>query len=229
VVVGQQEVHAAHNTDAPFNYRMLVQSCYGSGMPAPPTRPVLRQRWDRRADELVEAAAARFARTGYDETSMADLAAELGIAAGGVYHYFGGKEALLRRICLELTEPLQPRALDALEGLDDPADRLRALVDVWVQHVVEHRDHMLVFQQERHVIEAGAQWRDVRTSRKRFEALVDGVLAELEDDPRARFADRRVALSALLGMVNHTAQWFRPRGRLSAGEIAAGYAGLLVA
>jgi hypothetical protein len=30
-------------------------------------------------------------------------------------------------------------------------------------------------------------------------------------------------------MVNHTAQWFRPRGRLSAGEIAAGYAGLLVA
>jgi hypothetical protein len=88
---------------------------------------------------------------------------------------------------------------------------------------------MLVFQQERHVIEAGAQWRDVRTSRKRFEALVDGVLAELEDDPRARFTDRRVALSALLGMVNHTAQWFRPRGRLSAGEIAAGYAGLLVA
>jgi len=38
-----------------------------------------------------------------------------------------------------------------------------------------------------------------------------------------------VALSALLGMVNHTAQWFRPRGRLSAAEVAAGYAGLLVA
>jgi AcrR family transcriptional regulator len=154
VVVGQQEVHAAHNTDVPFKYRTTVRSCYGCGMPAPPTRPVLRQRWDRRADELVEAAAARFARTGYDETSMAELAAELGIAAGGVYHYFGGKEALLRRICLELTEPLHPRALDALDGLDDPADQLRALVDVWVQHVVEHRDHMLVFQQERHVIEA---------------------------------------------------------------------------
>ncbi len=94
---------------------------------------------------------------------MADLAAELGIAAGGVYHYFGGKESLLRRICLQLTEPLHPRARAALEGHDDPADRLRALVDVWVAHVVEHRDHMLVFQQERHVIESGAAWRDVRT------------------------------------------------------------------
>jgi AcrR family transcriptional regulator len=207
---------------------MLIRSCYGAAMPAPPTRPLLRERYDRRADELVQAAAARFAHGGYDQTSMADLAADLGIAAGGVYHYFGGKEDLLERICLELTEPLQPRAREALDGEDDPADRLRVLVDVWVAHVVEHRDHMLVFQQERHVIEAGPRWRSVRASRKRFEALVDGVLADLEGDPRARFEDRRVALSALLGMVNHTAQWFRPRGRLSAGEIAAGYAALLV-
>jgi TetR/AcrR family transcriptional regulator, cholesterol catabolism regulator len=198
-------------------------------VPAPPTRPALRQRYDRRAHELVQAAAARFARTGYDETTMADLAAELGIAAGGVYHYFGGKEALLQRICLELTEPLHPRARAALVGHVDAADRLRALVDVWVAHVVEHRDHMLVFQQERHVIESGPQWRAVREGRKAFEELVDGVLVDLQDDARARFTDRRVALSALLGMVNHTAQWYRPRGRLSAAEVAAGYAGLLVA
>ena len=126
-------------------------------------------------------------------------------------------------------EPLHPRALDALDGPRRPADRLRALVACGSQHVVEHRDHMLVFQQERHVIEAGAQWRDVRTSRKRFEQLVDGVLAELRG--RSAGAVRRPAgrALALLGMVNHTAQWFRPRGRLSAGEIAAGYAGLLVA
>jgi AcrR family transcriptional regulator len=198
-------------------------------MPAPPTRPLLRQRWARRADELVEKAASLFARQGYDQSTMADLAGEVGIAVGSAYHYFGGKEALLQRICLELTEPLHPRAQEALAEHDDPADRLRALVDVWVAHVVEHRDHMLVFQQERHVIESGAQWRAVRASRKRFEELVDGVLADLEGDARARFEDRRIALSALLGMVNHTAQWFRPRGRLSAAEIARGYADLLVA
>jgi len=189
---------------------------------------VLRQRWDRRADELVEAAAARFARTGYDETSMAELAAELGIASGGVYHYFGGKEALLRRICLELTEPLHPRALDALDGLDDPADRLRALVDVWVRHVVEHRDHMLVFQQERHVIERGPQWRGVRSSRKQFERLVQEALDRVLGDGAGAEVDPRLALSALLGMVNHTAQWYRPNGRLDAREIADGYVALIL-
>ena len=45
--------------------------------------------------------------------------------------------------------------------------------------------------------------------------------------PRA-VADPRLALSALLGMVNHTAQWYRPRGRLGATEIADGYVDLLL-
>jgi hypothetical protein len=39
--------------------------------------------------------------------------------------------------------------------------------------------------------------------------------------------DRRLALVALLGMVNHTAQWYRPRGRLSPDQIADGYLDLL--
>ena len=59
---------------------------------------------------------------------MAELAAELGIAAGGVYHYFGGKEALLRRICVELTEPLHPRALTRSRAATTRPTALRALV-----------------------------------------------------------------------------------------------------
>jgi len=41
--------------------------------------------------------------------------------------------------------------------------------------------------------------------------------------------DPRLQLSALLGMVNHTAQWYRPRGRLSPEEIADGYVALVLA
>jgi TetR/AcrR family transcriptional regulator, cholesterol catabolism regulator len=88
---------------------------------------------------------------------------------------------------------------------------------------------MLVFQQERHVIDVGRQWRAVRESRKAFERLVLGVLARAEAEGAVTYADRRVGLSALLGMVNHTAQWYRPRGRLSPEQIADGYVELLVA
>ncbi len=68
----------------------------------------------------------------------------------------------------------------------------------------------------------------MRASRKAFERLVEEALEAVEAEGAAAYADRRVAISALLGMVNHTAQWFRPRGRLSPEAVADGYAGLLL-
>jgi AcrR family transcriptional regulator len=188
----------------------------------------LRDRYDRRQQRVVIEAAAVFAERGYDQTSIQDLADAIGLAAGGLYHYIGSKERLLISICDQLMEPLLAAARDLVADPAPPVEQLRALVRLWVGHVVEHRDHMLVFQQERHAIERGEQWRGVRSSRKRFERLVEDVLARVEDGGAAAFADRRLALSALLGMVNHTAQWYRPRGRLSPVEIADGYVGLLV-
>jgi len=193
-----------------------------------PTRPALRDRYDRRQQRVVLEAAKVFAERGYDQTSIQDLADAIGLAAGGLYHYIGSKERLLISICDQLMEPLLDGAAALVEEDAPPAGQLRALVRLWVGHVVEHRDHMLVFQQERHVIERGTQWRGVRSSRKRFERLVDDVLARVEASGEAAFADRRLAVSALLGMVNHTAQWYRPRGRLSPEEIADGYVDLLL-
>jgi AcrR family transcriptional regulator len=188
-----------------------------------PTRPALRERYDRRRQEVVYQAAKVFARQGYDTTTMQELAATMGLATGALYHYFGGKEQLLLAICDQLMEPLLEQT-DELLAQDRPAEeQLRALVRAWVEHVVEHRDHMLVFQQERHLIESGEQWRKVRASRKAFERLVGEVLGECQ--PRG---DHRLALLALLGMVNHAAQWYRPRGELTPAQIADGYVELLL-
>jgi AcrR family transcriptional regulator len=217
-------------------YRIDVRSSngrsvlYDRGVATRPTRPLLRERYDRRQEEVVEAAARVFAERGYDQTTVQELTEEMGLAAGGLYHYFGSKEQLLIRICDQLMDPLLDQAVELVaEDGAAPADQLRALVRLWVAHVVEHRDHMLVFQQERHVIERGAQWRSVRASRKRFERLVEEVLARVHGASGGADADPRLLLSALLGMVNHTAQWYRPRGRLATEEIADGYVDLILA
>ncbi|MCW2998390.1 MAG: TetR/AcrR family transcriptional regulator [Solirubrobacterales bacterium] len=194
---------------------------------SPPASPVLRAKYDRRRAQLVVDAAAVFARSGYDQTSVAELTDELDLASGGLYHYFGGKEQLLIGICDELMEPLLAIARAIVATDDSAADRLRALVRAWVAHVVEHRDHMLVFQQERHVIEHGAQWKAVRDSRKAFERLVEQLLDQAIGEGAAT-GDRRVLLSALLGMVNHTAQWYRPGGRVKVQALADGYVELVL-
>jgi AcrR family transcriptional regulator len=178
---------------------------------------------------MVFAAAKVFARQGYDSTTMQDLAASMGLATGALYHYFGSKEQLLIEICDQLMEPLLARARELMRGDGPPDEQLRALVRMWVANVVQYREHMLVFQQERHAIETGTQWRGVRESRKAFERLAQGALerAGLAGSPGP---DGRLALMALLGMVNHTPQWYRPppaRGRLTPEEIADGYLELL--
>jgi len=192
-------------------------------MAAPPTRPALRRRYDAKREEVVEAAAALFAERGYHATTMQDLTAATGLTAGGLYHYIGSKEQLLIAICDALMEPLMAKVealqLDALEA----EAALRALVGAWVEHVAAHRHHMVVFLQERHVIEREPQWRHVAGARKRFERLLDRALERVEQEGGAPFEDRRLTTFALLGMVNHLPQWYRPRGRLTPPQIAAGF------
>jgi AcrR family transcriptional regulator len=196
-------------------------------MAARPSRPALRERFDRRREELVAGAAREFARRGYDQTTMQDLAASLGVATGALYHYFTAKEQLLRAICDQLMEPLLDSSRSLVANEAAPDERLRALVGLWVAHVCAHRDHMLVFQQERHVIESGSQWREVRDSRKAFERLIVGVLEEVGTSGLR--VEPGLSLRALLSMVNYTPSWYRPRGPLRPQEIADGYVDLLLA
>jgi AcrR family transcriptional regulator len=195
---------------------------------SPPTRPALRERYERRRREVIAGAARLFAERGYQETSMSDLTEATGLAAGGLYHYIESKDQLLFSICDELLDPLLAQAREILSE-DAPAEQqLRDLLRAWLAHIATHRDHMLVFAQERHVIEREPQWRRVRGRRKAFEQLLDDVLARGEREGTMVFPDRGFALLALLGMVNYTPQWLRPRGRLAPEEIADGYCELVL-
>ena len=197
-------------------------------MTTPPTRPALRKRYDRRRQQLTLDAAGVFAERGFDQTSVQELTEAMGLASGGLYHYFGSKRLLLIHICDQLMDPLLDETRALLASADPPEDQLRALVRRWVAHVIDHRDHVLVFQQERHQIERGDEWRGVRASRKQFERLLADLLVRVQDTNGGLPGDRRLALSALLGMVNHTPQWYRRNGRLTPREVADGYVDLLL-
>jgi AcrR family transcriptional regulator len=224
MLIAKFEVHSIRipNHRSVFRYRGPVP------VPSPPTRPALRARYEARRREVIATAARLFAERGYDGTSISELTAATGLAAGGLYHYIEGKDDLLIAICDELLEPLLARAREIVAAEAPPVEQLRELVTAWVAHVVAHRHHMLVFTQERQAIERQARWRRVRSQRKAFEKILDDVLAHGEADGSMTFADRRLSLLALLGMVNYTSQWVRPGGRLPATEIAAGYCAIVL-
>jgi TetR/AcrR family transcriptional regulator, cholesterol catabolism regulator len=177
---------------------------------------------------VVQVAAELFAERGYAATSMTDLSEATGLAAGGLYHYIGSKKQLLFRICDELMEPLLAEARAIVATDETAVTQLRKLLRAWLEHIARHRHHMTVFQQERHLIEHDPQWRTVRRRRKDFELILDGVLGRCEREGALSFPDRALTVRALLGMVNHTSTWLRPRGRLSPEQIADGYCDMLL-
>ena len=197
-------------------------------MPAAPTRPTLRARYERRRRAVVDAAAHVFAERGYHATTIAALLDATGLSTGALYHYVAGRDELLILICDELLDPLLERARSILATAAPPAEQLRELVRAWLEHIERHLDHMRVFQQERHVIEREPRWHEIRAKRLEFERLLETLLARAEASGAMAIPDRRLALLALLGMVNYTPTWFRPGGRLGARQIADGYTDLLL-
>jgi AcrR family transcriptional regulator len=192
-------------------------------MPSPPDRLALRNRYDLRRQAVIDASARAFATQGFHATSIQDLMEATGLKAGGLYHYIGSKDELLVQICDELMEPLLDAVREITSSSDTARVQLRRIMRTWIEHLERKRDHMLVFQQERHVLAHGSQWQHVRRQRKEFEAMLAEIFARGELDGEFQFADRDLSLRALLGMVNQLPQWFRRSGRLSAAEIADGY------
>jgi TetR/AcrR family transcriptional regulator, repressor for uid operon len=90
-----------------------------------PSRPDLRQ---RRAAEIVQAAAEVFAEKGYRRARMIDVARRAGIGKGTVYEYFRDKRELFLAVFDWYVEGILASGLAAAEPSVDPPGALRRLV-----------------------------------------------------------------------------------------------------
>lgn len=79
----------------------------------------------QRREEIVEAAFAVFARSGYVASSVSEIAREVGMSQPGLLHHFDGKPALLQAV-LENRDAKAQQTIAGKEGIDF----FRALVDI---------------------------------------------------------------------------------------------------
>ena len=97
---------------------------------------------------ILKAATKVFARHGFFNAQVADVARAAGIAAGTVYLYFRSKDDLLTSIFEQsMTRALQETAV-VLDGVDDPVERLRRLARVHLGGLGRDHDLAVVFQAE---------------------------------------------------------------------------------
>jgi len=92
----------------------------------------------RRRLEIVAAAAAVLGRLGSAETSMKEIAAEAGVAPGLLHYYFESKDQLLVAVVGELDRQMADTWSAAVEGRDEPLDRLVAGLDAAAGRCARH-------------------------------------------------------------------------------------------
>ena len=171
------------------------------------------------SERIYDAAVRLFGDRNYSATSMRDISDAVGILPGSLYTHIASKEQLL----LEIVESGIDKYLDAIApaaASTAPADeRMRAAIKAHLVVLATNRDQTLIaFHQWKHLREPNQ--RQVIKKRNAYEALFtkivqDGLAAGVFGD----LEDPRLAVLAIIGMLNGVPEWFAPSGRRTPDEV----------
>jgi TetR/AcrR family fatty acid metabolism transcriptional regulator len=99
-------------------------------------------------EAIMRAATKVFARSGYFNSKVADVAREAGVADGTVYLYFKSKEEILRSIFERNTSEAVRAGREELAKIEDPREKLRRIARHHLERLGADRDLAIVFQVE---------------------------------------------------------------------------------
>ena len=169
-----------------------------------PGRPPDPELWQRRREEILDAAATLFAQRGYSDTDTQVLADTLCVGKGTLYRYFPSKRELflaaVDRVMRRLRESIDSR----IQDLDDPLEQIALAVRAYLAFFEQHPNFVELLIQER------AQFKDRKKATyfehrdlhvERWREKYRGMIAQgrIRDIPVERITD--VFGNALYGTV----------------------------
>ncbi|MGP1254379.1 MAG: TetR/AcrR family transcriptional regulator [Kiloniellales bacterium] len=182
-----------------------------------------RRRQNNRREELLVEAARLIAEKGYDGTSMRDIAAAVGMLPGSLYYHFPSKEELFVELHAQAVTSINQAVDRAIARESEPWARLEAAVAAHLESMLETTDTIAIvspdFPEDRS--ELNARLIEQRnTYEAKFTHLID-------DLGLPKSVDRRMFRLMLLGAVNWSPIWYRPKGKAGPAEIARAFVNML--
>jgi AcrR family transcriptional regulator len=176
----------------------------------------------RRQEEVVATAVKMFYRSGYSETSVEDIANELGILKGSLYYYIASKEDLLYAIVRQVhTEVEELLAAATSDKSLPPLERLSNYVSAQVEYNARNIMKITVYYDDLELLGA-KRVSEMRRSLHKMEEVVTDLIRDAKKRGEIdESVDATLASHAVFATVNWIYRWYRPRGRLRPPEIAA--------
>ena len=114
-------------------------------------RPVVTTRGATRRRQLLTVAGELFARDGYHNVSVWDLAAAAGVSGPAIYRHFPGKQAILAELMRTGFDEIDVIGTETLEKVGGDAEasvRIDALVHAFAAYVVRHPEFGVLWRRE---------------------------------------------------------------------------------
>lgn len=170
--------------------------------PAPVAAPTPRSqaKADRRT-ALLDAAAALFARSGFNGVAIEDLGAAVGVSGPAVYRHFSGKQAVLAALLVGVSEGLASGGQAVVDAAVDDRSALESLVRFHVDFALSNPDVIRVQDRDLDTLAEPAR-HQVRVLQRSYVELWVAVLGRLNPHVSARLL--RVRAQATFGLINST-------------------------
>jgi TetR/AcrR family fatty acid metabolism transcriptional regulator len=95
---------------------------------------------EKKRERILRAAVRVFARHGFFVARVSQIAKAAGVADGTIYLYFRNKDHILISIFEDRIDALCALVERSTAGVDDPAEKLRAIIGLQLGTVGRHRD-----------------------------------------------------------------------------------------
>ena len=174
-------------------------------------------RYKEKRKKILRCAARLFAKKGYEKSSLEEIAAQLKLSKGSLYHYVESKDEVLYLIQMD--------ALDAILQLinvvsfsnQSPSNKLRDIIKGYI-NIVTQKDVIGALRQQELILPQ--KWRSkIIAARDRFDEACRQVIQDGIAAGEFQAVNWKMSYMATIGSLNGILKWFSPQGELSVEEI----------
>lgn len=165
--------------------------------------------------DILEAAAAAFTRSGYDATTIDDIADELSATKGRVYHYYRSKADIFLDVVVTGMRELLAEVGPLAAGEGTAVERLSRMVRRHAGMMMERNAFQRVAVQAVEMRRLGQGPRhetlgEIVRLRDEYEQLFADVVGQGQRAGTLREVDVRLATKPVLGALNWITLWYDP-------------------
>ncbi|MGD9173349.1 MAG: TetR/AcrR family transcriptional regulator, partial [Desulfobacterales bacterium] len=135
--------------------------------------------------QILEAAVKVFARQGFHQSTVAQIAKEAGVADGTIYLYFKNKDDILVQFFRFRTKQVFESFRDAVDGAEASTDKLRYLVRRHLDEFQRDKDGAVVYQVETHQNSRLAE-AQIREMSKMYRDLISEIIEQGQQEGAIR-------------------------------------------